>query len=162
RFATSLMSSSIIGLTSSRLELAQCGSSSQPPPRETVMKDTPSPPGEQSRLWDGPSGQGWVELQGVVGRPLAPVQGPLGGAVAAQRARHVLDVGCGTGATTLAIARQLGPRGRCVGLDISQPMIAVARSRAARAGSRAEFVCADAQSHAFEPAVFDSLVSRFG
>jgi hypothetical protein len=41
-------------------------------------------------------------------------------------------------------------------------MIAVARSRAEREGSRAGFVCADVQTHAFEPAAFDCLVSRFG
>jgi SAM-dependent methyltransferase len=117
---------------------------------------------EQARLWNGPSGQAWIDLQDTLDRALQPIEDLLVDAVAAQGAQQVLDVGCGTGATTLAMARQLATRGRCVGIDISDPMIAVARSRAEREGSRAHFVCADAQTHAFEPAVFDSLVSRFG
>ena len=117
---------------------------------------------EQSRLWNGPSGQAWIDLQEAFDGSLKPFEDLLVEAVATQAAQQVLDVGCGTGATTLAIARQLGARGRCTGIDISQPMVAVARARAKREGSRANFVCADVQAHAFEPAAFDCLVSRFG
>src|SRR5262245_31296601 len=117
---------------------------------------------EQARLWNGPSGQAWIDLQDVLDRRLQPLEKLLVDAVAAQAAQDVLDVGCGTGATTLAVARYLGPRGRCVGIDLSQPMVAVARERAQREGSRARFVCADVQTQALEPASFDSLVSRFG
>jgi SAM-dependent methyltransferase len=117
---------------------------------------------EQSKLWNGPSGQAWIDLQDTFDGSLKPFEDLLVEAVAAQAARQVLDVGCGTGATTLAISRQLGTDGSCVGIDISHPMIAVARGRAERAGSHARFVCADVQTHAFEPASFDCLVSRFG
>jgi SAM-dependent methyltransferase len=75
---------------------------------------------------------------------------------------RVLDVGCGTGATTLAAARRLGARGRAVGIDLSEPMIALARERASHAGSHATFIRADAQTYAFEPASFDRFISRFG
>jgi ubiquinone/menaquinone biosynthesis C-methylase UbiE len=47
----------------------------------------------------------------------------------------VLDVGCGTGSTTLAVARLLGVKGRCVGIDISEPMITAAQARAEREGT---------------------------
>lgn len=83
-------------------------------------------------------------------------------AVRATGARRVLDVGCGTGATTLAIARQLAAGGRCVGADISAPMVEAARARASAERSTAEFICADVQDHAFDPAGFDLVVSRFG
>ena len=76
--------------------------------------------------------------------------------------RRVLDVGCGTGSTTLAVARLLGAKGRCTGIDISEPMIAAARARAEREGTPASFIRADAQTHAFEPASFDMIISRFG
>jgi ubiquinone/menaquinone biosynthesis C-methylase UbiE len=76
--------------------------------------------------------------------------------------RRVLDVGCGTGSTTLAVARLLGEKGQCVGIDISDPMIATARARAGRGWPPATFICADAQTHAFEPAAFDMIISRFG
>lgn len=74
----------------------------------------------------------------------------------------MLDVGCGTGSTTLAIARRLGAKARCTGIDISEPMIAAARERAEREGSPTRFIRADAQVHDFEPAGFDTIVSRFG
>jgi SAM-dependent methyltransferase len=75
---------------------------------------------------------------------------------------RVLDVGCGTGSTTLAISDRLGPEGSCLGVDISEPMLALARKRAEAAGARAAFVRADAQTHAFEPASYDAVLSRFG
>lgn len=74
----------------------------------------------------------------------------------------MLDVGCGTGGTTVALARRLGAEGECVGVDISEPMVEAARARAAREGARASFVRADAQDHVFGPAAFDAVVSRFG
>ncbi|MCB1501653.1 MAG: class I SAM-dependent methyltransferase [Bauldia sp.] len=74
----------------------------------------------------------------------------------------VLDVGCGAGATTIAMARRLGGGGRSVGVDISAPLIAAATARAARLGSPATFVCADAECHAFGPDSFDRIISRFG
>jgi SAM-dependent methyltransferase len=77
-------------------------------------------------------------------------------------ARGVLDVGCGTGSTTLAVARRLGGKARCVGIDLSQQMITVARARAAHEGVPVSFICADAQTYAFEPDGFDLLISRFG
>ena len=76
------------------------------------------------------------------------------------RAAAVLDVGCGTGATTLAIARRLGSHARCVGVDISEQMIALARRRAADAA--VEFVVADAGRHPFDPGAFDVIATRFG
>jgi SAM-dependent methyltransferase len=83
-------------------------------------------------------------------------------AAVASRGNRVLDVGCGTGATTLAVARALGPRGRSTGLDISAPMLTLARERARSERVAAEFVHADAQTHAFAPASVDTIVSRFG
>jgi ubiquinone/menaquinone biosynthesis C-methylase UbiE len=70
----------------------------------------------------------------------------------------VLDVGCGTGATSLAIA---GIGAEVTGVDISKPMLALAQERAAKAGLSISFVEADASSHAFTPQ-FDLIVSRFG
>ena len=74
----------------------------------------------------------------------------------------MLDVGCGTGGTTLAVARLLGTKGRSLGIDISDPMIAAATARAERESVPADFICADAQTYAFEAASFDMIISRFG
>ena len=126
------------------------------------MDHTQQTQDEQTRLWNGPGGRGWIELQETLDRGLQPFEDLLVQAVAAADASRVLDVGCGTGSTTLAVARLLGAQGRSIGIDLSAPMIAVARARAERERSSASFVIADAQTHTFEPASFEMIVSRFG
>ena len=117
---------------------------------------------EQTRLWNGAAGRAWVDEQPLLDRILKPFETLLLDAVSARSLRHVLDVGCGTGSTTLAVARLLGVNGRVTGIDVSEPMIAAARARAEREGAPATFICANAQTFAFEPAIFDMIVSRFG
>jgi SAM-dependent methyltransferase len=121
--------------------------------------------GGQVALWNGPAGRAWVEVQDLLEQTLKPIGDLLLEDAFAQELRsrvRVLDIGCGPGATTLAAARRLGANSRCVGLDISEPMIAAARARAERDGSSATFICADAQTYTFEPASFDTIISRFG
>jgi SAM-dependent methyltransferase len=117
---------------------------------------------DQSALWNGPAGRAWVDGQALLDRMYQPIEDLLMEAVAAKGPAALLDVGCGTGATTLAAARRLGPAARCLGVDISQPMIDAARARAAREQLPATFTCADAQTHPFEAASVDMIVSRFG
>jgi ubiquinone/menaquinone biosynthesis C-methylase UbiE len=126
------------------------------------METTPRTNEEQIALWNDTAGRAWVELQETLDRVLEPFEHLLVEAVAARKARRVLDVGCGTGSTTLAIARQLGPKGTAVGVDISEPMIALAKQRAERESAPARFICADAQTYAFDDKSFDMIVSRFG
>ena len=116
---------------------------------------------DQSALWNGAAGQTWVEAQEPLDQMFRPFEKVLVDTVLARRARSVLDIGCGTGATTLAIARALDG-GNSVGIDISEPMLALARARAEREQLPTTFVAADAQVHAFEPGSFDLMVSRFG
>jgi SAM-dependent methyltransferase len=116
----------------------------------------------QAAVWNGAGGSGWVEMQEVTDRLFRPLEDVLVEAVGDDAARRVLDVGCGAGATTVAIARRLGVGGACTGIDISEPLVASARSRAAREGVPAHFVRADGQRHPFEPASYDLIVSRFG
>ncbi|WP_440224427.1 class I SAM-dependent methyltransferase [Dokdonella sp. MW10] len=126
------------------------------------MSDAPSPPVDQTALWNGDAGHAWVDLQATLDALFAPIAEHLVDTAVDAEARDVLDVGCGTGATTLALARRLGPASRCTGVDVSAPMLELARTRAADAGLDAAFVLADAQTHAFDPATFDRIVSRFG
>lgn len=124
---------------------------------------------EQTKLWNGPAGRAWVQAQDILDKMLQPFEDALLAQAAAlrQQARRVfrvLDVGCGTGSTTLAIARQLAGEGDCVGVDISAPMIAAAQHRAAASqwGAGAHFICDNAQTRTFTPASFDLITSRFG
>lgn len=117
---------------------------------------------EQSKLWNGLGGNAWVDAQALLDHMFKPLEDLLVKEVISRSALRVLDVGCGTGATTLALARLLGAHGRCLGIDISEPMLALARTRAERAGLPASFIRADAQTYTFEPAAFEMIVSRFG
>lgn len=117
---------------------------------------------EQEMRWNGHAGQAWVEIQELLDSLFKPFEDLLVKAVAKRAAGSVLDVGCGTGGTTLAIARQLGSTAHCTGVDISEPMIALARDRAVQAALPTRFVRADAQMYEFEAASFDMIVSRFG
>lgn len=117
---------------------------------------------QQTATWNGPSGQSWVAAQETLDEMFQPFEDELVSVALGKPRAAVLDVGCGTGSTTIAIQRRLGTSSRCVGVDISQPMIEHARVRAERAGSPVRFVVADAERHAFERGHFDLIVSRFG
>jgi SAM-dependent methyltransferase len=126
------------------------------------MDVTPQTRDEQAALWNGVAGRAWVDAQESLDQMLKPFEDLLVEAVPAGSTGRVLDVGCGTGSTTLAVARRLGAKGRCTGIDISDPMINAARARAGREGTPASFIRADAQTHMFEPEGFDRIISRFG
>jgi SAM-dependent methyltransferase len=114
----------------------------------------------QAQLWNNQAGHNWVEQNAMLDRLFAPFEQLLVDAV--RGARQVLDVGCGAGATTFAVARSL-KEGRCTGADLSAPLIDLARRKAAETGvDNADFVVADAQVHDFQPAAFDAVISRFG
>lgn len=127
------------------------------------MNETRMANEDQVALWNEASGRTWVEMQQVLDRMLAPFEAPLIDAAFPGQGGRVLDVGCGSGATTLAMAKRLGASGSCVGVDISAPLLTAARSRAVAEGnSNVTFVQADAQTHAFDPSSFDAMISRFG
>lgn len=117
---------------------------------------------DQAALWNGPGGRAWVEAQNTLDQMFKPFEDLLAAVVSPPCGGRVLDVGCGTGSTTLAVARRLGERGHCTGVDISEPMVTAARERAEREAAPASFILADAQTHAFDPAGFDTIISRFG
>jgi SAM-dependent methyltransferase len=104
--------------------------------------------------WNSSAGSGWVALQSVMESMLQPLEDVLVASVP-PGCSTALDVGCGTGATTVALA---GLDLRAVGVDVSEAMVAAAAARA----PELTFLCADAQRHAFEPGSFDLVASRFG
>jgi SAM-dependent methyltransferase len=127
------------------------------------MSEAHPPNRDQAALWNEGSGRTWVELQEVLDGTLAPLVAPLLEEGFPGEGGRVLDVGCGAGAVALAMARRLGPKGLCLGVDISGPLVAAARARATAEGlASAAFVQADAQTHGFETDPFDAVISRFG
>jgi SAM-dependent methyltransferase len=124
---------------------------------------TTSPNQEQSDAWNGESGRRWVTGADERDRVLAPVADALFTAAELTPGLRVLDVGCGCGATTLRAARLVGTTGTAIGIDLSAPMLEVARERA-HAGTVGNtfFVHGDAQTHEFSGETIDLVIGRFG
>ena len=121
--------------------------------------------GDQAAAWNGAGGGSWVRLQDTLDGMYSAVEGLLVDQVvdaAPHPAASVIDVGCGTGATTLALARRLGPGASVTGVDVSEAMLTAARARVGGEAAGADFVAADAQRHPFDPGTADVIASRFG
>jgi SAM-dependent methyltransferase len=117
---------------------------------------------EQARAWDGDEGAYWAGNADRFDKAVAAYHDRFLAAAAIGRADRVLDIGCGTGQTTLDAARAAAD-GLALGVDLSGQMIALARRLAARHGiANARFEQADAQIHPFPAASFDVAVSRTG
>ncbi|MGY5137330.1 class I SAM-dependent methyltransferase [Streptomyces nigrescens] len=117
---------------------------------------------EQGGAWNGDDGRYWVqhrERQEARYRRLTP---HLMAAAGIQADSRVLDIGCGSGGTSLEAARAAAV-GAVLGVDVSAPMLAEARKQAADSGlPQVTFERGDAQVHRFEDGAFDIAISRFG
>ena len=117
----------------------------------------------QQEFWNNVAGPRWVGLGGLVERRVRAVNDLLLARSEVAAGESVLEIGCGTGAATVPFAKAVGERGRVVGVDISEPMLAGARKRVAESGlGNISLVQADAQVQRFEPDRFDLITSRFG
>ena len=123
------------------------------------MKSTADLAAEQAAFWNGPGGQGWLAAYQRIQRSLVDINRAVLAHADVRPGERLIDVGCGTGDTTAALADMVGPTGRVLGLDISEPLIEAARAKAA---PNASFVVGDAASHPFEAGGFDLVFSRFG
>lgn len=116
---------------------------------------------EQLQRWNGNDGEIWVEKQERLDRTLQPVLGPLMAFAAPQPGSTVIDVGCGCGATTVELARAVGPAGKVLGVDISEPMLRRAKERLA-GFPNARVQVADATTAKLDGLHAELIVSRFG
>ena len=118
---------------------------------------------EQAEFWNTQPGQTWVMLQADLDTISGDATAALVRAAAPRDGESVLDVGCGAGGSSFALAEGVGPTGRVVGADISTPLLARAEERRRDLGlGNVRFELADAQDHAFPAAAFDLAASRFG
>jgi ubiquinone/menaquinone biosynthesis C-methylase UbiE len=117
---------------------------------------------EMARLWDGPDGDHWTDHADRYNRSTTAYRATLTEAAAVGSTDRVLDIGCGSGATTLEFARAAG-QGEALGVDLSSRQLQLGRERAAEQGiTNVTFEQADAQVHPFEPGSCDIATSQFG
>ncbi|HVU20945.1 MAG TPA: class I SAM-dependent methyltransferase [Rhizomicrobium sp.] len=112
---------------------------------------------EMIEYWNGPVGERWARLQETIDASLSEIQKAVMTFADPRPRERVLDIGCGAGTTTYALAKAVGKEGSVTGVDISEPMLAVARGR----GIGVNFRKADAATHLFHP-THDLVFSRFG
>jgi SAM-dependent methyltransferase len=118
---------------------------------------------DQIAYWNAQAGVTWAELQDRLDRQIEPLGLAAMAALDPRPGERVLDIGCGCGQTTVELAARVGDTGSVLGVDISAPMLEIARRRAAAAGAgHVQFLEADAQTHAFAPRKLDAAFSRFG
>lgn len=118
---------------------------------------------DQIAYWNNAAGETWAALQDRLDRQIEPLGRRAMDAGAPKGGERVLDIGCGCGQTSLELAQRVAPAGQVLGVDISEPMLEVARRRGGEAGAtNVSFLAADAQTQAFPPGGFDLAFSRFG
>ena len=116
----------------------------------------------QAHHWNFEAGPGWVAKQEQHDRMLEPLGDRALAAARPSAGERAIDIGCGCGATTIALAQRVGTDGRVLGVDISEPMLERARERCDALGlTNVELLRADAQ-RALVPRGNDLAFSRFG
>lgn len=115
---------------------------------------------DQKAFWERFSDV-WVKQQTELDGLMAPVLTRVLEHASLTAGMSVLDIGCGTGTSTLIAAQAVGPDGHALGVDISEPMLERARTTAG-ATKNAEFETADAADFPFTEAAYDAVISRFG
>ncbi|MBC3942853.1 trans-aconitate 2-methyltransferase [Sphingomonas albertensis] len=112
--------------------------------------------------WTGRIGDVWAAEWRRTDRSFTNLTPHLNAAIlaATPQTRKIIDIGCGAGATTLALAQAL-PNATVTGIDLSPTLIEIARHRA-ETQANARFECADITVAAADHAPTDLYVSRHG
>ena len=117
---------------------------------------------EQSEFWerrarDWIAGTSYTDI----------VTGPFGADAMARLepapGQRVIDIGCGTGVTTVELAQRVAPGGEAIGVDISPTLVVASTATAASAGvDNISFRVADAQVERLGDCDVDAVYSRLG
>ena len=117
----------------------------------------------QRRYWNTIAGPRWVASPGFRERRNQESLALLLACLRLSGGESVLEIGCGTGAVTLPLAAAVGRHGRVFAVDISEPMLGVARRQVDECNlSNVTLLLGDAQVLEFERAAFDVVTSRMG
>ncbi len=117
----------------------------------------------QIENWNLRTGEIWVRFQPRLDAQISPLGEQAMTALAPAAGERVLDIGCGCGQTSVNLATRVAPGGAVLGVDVSEPMLGLARSRPRPAGAAPlDFRRADAQVEDLGAGAFDAVFSRFG
>jgi SAM-dependent methyltransferase len=121
------------------------------------------PNADQITYWNSRAGETWAAMQKRIDAQINPLGLTAIERLAPADGEKILDIGCGCGTTSFELARHVGASGHVTAVDISKPMLDVARRGAKEAqATNITFLEADAQTYPFQPGSFDVLFSRFG
>lgn len=113
----------------------------------------------QFEFWNGDVGKRWASSHETMEALMAPLDEAVFERISLPEDARVLDAGCGCGSSTLRLAQMAS---QVTAVDLSGPMLEIARERAATSSSVVEFLQADAGTHPFEMGTYDLVFSRFG
>jgi SAM-dependent methyltransferase len=116
----------------------------------------------QIEYWNASAGETWAQFQEALDRQVEPLGLAAMDQLRPGEGEHILDIGCGCGQTSLALAARVRPTGSVVGVDISKPMLDVAFRRQRTADLQVTFRNLDAQTGDIGHKLFDAAYSRFG
>jgi SAM-dependent methyltransferase len=137
--------------------------SASPPDSAAKTLEAAGPNAPQIEYWNTAAGPRWVAASDFLDAQIGSLGLRAIDRAAPAPGEHVLDVGCGTGQTSVQLGERVAPSGSVLGIDISSVMLARAEARAREAKlEQVVFENADAQIQAFAPGERDLLFSRFG
>ncbi|MEL6954997.1 MAG: class I SAM-dependent methyltransferase [Pseudomonadota bacterium] len=116
---------------------------------------------DQIDYWNGEASSKWVTHADDLDGMLAPFIAAVLDEARPVAGEHVLDIGCGGGALSLAASARMDGSGTVTGIDVSRPLLDLAKARAHSAPGIQRFEEADASAYRAEQPV-DCAVSRFG
>lgn len=107
------------------------------------------------------AGRTQAEVQEPLNKQLAPLGHRAMFALSARPGEHILDVGCGTGQTSVELGRIVGSGGEVLGIDLSAAALETAEKKSVNC-PQTRFVRGDAQVFRFDAGSYDAAFSRFG
>lgn len=110
--------------------------------------------------WEGRTGRKWADEWRRTDRSFAGLTDHLLRSARDRPFRRALDIGCGAGELSLALARD-HPDATIDGIDVSEPLVAAARKRGGNLAN-VRFTLADASAWMPEDGPPDLLISRHG
>lgn len=116
---------------------------------------------KQITYWNEVAGPKWVKIAHEMDERFSEITAALLASAKPGQGDKILDIGCGTGSVAALFAEAAGGSGQVTGIDISEPMLEVARSTH-RGWKNLNFLKADAQVFNFKAEYYDLLISRFG